>query len=122
MEVQIKNYKIEFAPQDCVAHLNWYDAEMYCRFLGVGGTCDWRLPTINELQIIADNKDICDMYVLSSKQLYWSSELTNDSAVVGLAAAFRFTGVTTGHLIRSVREKHPVRPVRTIKYEDRDVR
>lgn len=56
---------------------DWYDANMMCENSTVSGYTDWRLPTIDELMVIYNNKDkipnLRDDYANRSSNFYWSS-------------------------------------------------
>jgi formylglycine-generating enzyme required for sulfatase activity len=63
-----KPFKIGFevAQNDFPNELNWYDARKACDSLGNG----WRLPTIQELNILFENKDEIGKF---KGTFYWSS-------------------------------------------------
>ena len=62
----IKVYNIEVAQYDFPKEMNWDDAKKACEALGEG----WRLPTLDELNILYQNKD---KIALSMYGYYWSS-------------------------------------------------
>ena len=66
----IKVGNIEVAQYDFPQLLNWEDAKKACASIGNG----WRLPDINELYILYNNKDKIGNFVQNG---YWSSSETN---------------------------------------------
>lgn len=66
----IKVGNIEVAQKDYPQLLNWEDAKKVCVSIGNG----WRLPDINELYILYNNKDKIGNFVQNG---YWSSSETN---------------------------------------------
>jgi hypothetical protein len=75
--------------QDGTATKNWEMALSYCEGLTLGGQTDWRLPTLKELQTLADYSvknskaaiDI-DYFTNTVANFYWSST-TNGKSVNG---------------------------------------
>ncbi len=64
----IKSENIEVAEKDFPEKMNWEDAKKACERLGEG----WRLPTIEELKIICQNKTVNEFNIKDSHP-YWSS-------------------------------------------------
>lgn len=62
----------EIAPKSAEIKSNWYEANLYCMFLEVDEKKGWRLPTLEELNVIYD----CKNDFIGS--LYWSSTEYND--------------------------------------------
>ena len=64
--------------------LNWDDAKSYCQELDLASHNDWRLPTIKELQSIADvsryNPAIKRDFKHVASSFYWSSSQTVSAA------------------------------------------
>lgn len=56
-------------PSDALTWSTWDDAVTACHYLGAG----WRLPNINELKILFDNKDKIGEFGTASNCYYWSS-------------------------------------------------
>jgi hypothetical protein len=68
----IKIGNIEVAQYDFPKKMNWEDAKIFCTNLGKG----WRLPTIEELSFLYQNKDEIGSF---SKSNYWSNSTNNAS-------------------------------------------
>ena len=68
----------------------WADALAYCENLNLGGSTNWRLPNINELKSILDNKKVSAPFVdnlfLNTTGPFWTSSTnianTNDAFYV----------------------------------------
>lgn len=60
---------LEIAKSDLPIKMNWYDATNECAKLGLG----WRLPTIEELKIICENKYEIGGFDAGNDNSYWSS-------------------------------------------------
>lgn len=56
--------------QDLSATADWNEAIQFCTDYREGGFDDWRLPTIDELNLVYKNKDQVGSFVRFS---YWSS-------------------------------------------------
>ena len=89
------------AQYDFPIMLNWQDAKKACEALGNG----WRLPTIDELNILYKNKDIIRGF---EKFSYWSS-----TEHVSFAWAQYFVNGFQHDYIKN--DPYYVRAVRTIK-------
>jgi hypothetical protein len=64
----IKIGRLEISANDFPQKMNWSDADSSCKELGEG----WRLPTIEELDIIYQNKSVIGGF---ENQFYWSSNI-----------------------------------------------
>lgn len=59
--------------------MEWDDAELYCKELALGGYDDWRLPTLEELEVIVDYDAVGDVRINAVafsntlKKHYWTS-------------------------------------------------
>jgi len=91
---------IEVAYKDFPEEMNWDDAKNACKELGNG----WRLPTINELNILHQNKNL-----IFSRDGYWSSTEYNKFAAWGQSF---FRGTQDGYGKNATAS---VRAVRTYK-------
>lgn len=65
-----------------LGEVNWNSANTMCNNSTVGGYTDWRLPTIDELYVLYNNRETIggfygNEYVYA---LYWSSESSNNNA------------------------------------------
>lgn len=76
----IKIGNLEVAQNDFPKEMNWDDAKKACKVLGDG----WRLPTIDELNIIYQNRDKFGGFANS---YYWSSS-ESDNNVAYLQGSF----------------------------------
>jgi hypothetical protein len=56
--------------EDLSATADWDEAMQYCGEYDAGGFHDWRLPTIDELNLLYENKNLVGSFVRFS---YWSS-------------------------------------------------
>ncbi len=68
-----EHFKFEVHSKD-LGKMNWEDAQTQCALLGEG----WRLPTIIELLLMYEKKDIIGGF---DNNYYWSSLEYNDSYV-----------------------------------------
>jgi hypothetical protein len=88
--------------------LSWNDAVSYCDALTLGGSSDWRLPTIRELATLVDEAEVApaiDQTVFSgtsygARQIdtwYWAShQARNSSASWAINFDDGFTGFNSG--------------------------
>ena len=88
----------------------WDTAKSLCESSNIGGYNDWRLPTINELLIIHNNRDIIGGFTYYVNNYYWSSEKGNSD---GYYKAFDLYDAETDDEYKTY--KYHVRAVRTIK-------
>ena len=69
--------------QTNASYLNWDTASSYCTQSGTGGYGDWRLPTLNELQLLLnpDYEPMIDpiFITITSLNWYWTSSVDGDS-------------------------------------------
>ncbi len=93
--------------------MNWADAKAACEKLSLGGSTEWRLPTIRELQSLVDferNEPAIDTEVFSCESAYyWSSTPANWSPSgfawgVGFGSGYANYGShDDGDFVRAVR-------------------
>jgi hypothetical protein len=72
---------------DATGDTNWTNANSYCQNLTLGGSSDWRLPFIKELQSIADyehNNPAIDISVFTgtASAQYWSATTSGSNAFI----------------------------------------
>ena len=73
---------IEICPKEYERKINWDDAIFYCQLLVIDDKCDWRLPTLDELEYIYKlEHDFDDGYYWSSTPKYsntaWAKNMSN---------------------------------------------
>ena len=66
--------------ESSISKKNWYEADYYCKSLGLNRHNDWRLATIRELQSIIDiykySPSIRKEFTFTNtKSFYWSSTI-----------------------------------------------
>ncbi len=97
-----------------LGYTDWNSASSMCNNSTVGGYYDWRLPTINELYVIYNNRELIGNF---GGDIYWSS--TEVSTNPNLHQCVNFlTGAT-----RSLRNSYDdayVRAVRTISNQTKE--
>jgi formylglycine-generating enzyme required for sulfatase activity len=89
----------EISPKTNDQHLNWYEADEYCKSLGN----DWRMPTIDELRLIFESDhDLEEKY-------YWASNENNYG--YGWAISMKYGHIMYDHKRLS---QFYVRPVKNL--------
>ena len=91
----------------------WVDAIDYCKNLTHGGLNDWRLPNINELETIIDDKKynpaIKDIFVNTASFNYWSSTTYAGNAsyawyvYFSYGSTYYYNNKTSSRYVRCVR-------------------
>lgn len=90
-----------------LGYTNWNSANMMCNNSTVGGFSDWRLPTLDELYVLYNNRELIGGFNCNSGDFYWSSTYSS-----GYFAAISFY---TGTIVYpDSYEQCCVRAVRTI--------
>ena len=95
--------------------LNWSEAKEYCQNLSLSGYDDWRLPSIKELQSIADvsryNPAIKRGFTnVNTSNYYWSSSETVSATKYAWIVYFKFGSTfnltkTNEYFVRCVRAR-----------------
>jgi len=88
---------------DFPTQMNWDDAKAACAALGPG----WRLPSIEEWDILYQNKDNIGGFVAVNYDYYWSS---TEETIATIAYIFYLTGDTAD--VNNKASKCNVRAVR----------
>ena len=90
--------------------MNWYDAGVWVSTLEFAGYDDWRLPSDEELQILADlpEEQRESLFPNTKKTLYWSRTYLIDNVEKTLCVDFRSGEIV---LCSKNRERY-VRPLR----------
>lgn len=57
--------------------VGWDSAKLLCENSTVGGYDDWRLPTIDELGVLYNNREYIGNFDLDAR--YWSSSVTSNN-------------------------------------------
>ena len=94
-----KQINIEIHPEE--KKLTWDESVKYCKSLGEG----WRLPTVQELWYISEDKNLKKEFSVSS---YWSSTESNSNCAWGFyfdyGYAYNYISKKDGGCVRAVRD------------------
>jgi len=72
--IVLESHGIIVQTQDFGTGTNWNTANSICNSSRLGGFADWRLPTINELSVLYQNRNIIGGFqIYSFNSCYWSS-------------------------------------------------
>lgn len=106
IEVPGTNLMVQRADLGCY---DWYSANAYCQSSNVANYNDWRLPTIDELEILYNHREFIGGF---GGDKYWS---TTKYSYNGEYKYYSFDGSGWGNVgIDSPSESHYVRAIRTI--------
>ena len=99
--VKLGNLEWQDNSQAKTTNLNWSEAKEYCQNLSLSGHDDWRLPSIKELQSIADvsryNPAIKRGFTnVNTSSDYWSSSEGVSDAKYAWIVSFKY-GNTNGY-------------------------
>jgi hypothetical protein len=108
LKVEIYGMIIEIWEEDLPLKMTKDDAEKACSQLGEG----WRLPDLEEMEIIYDELFSENKGNFKSKGSYWISDLTPDDFLMSFDFFEGITQMSTESL------KEWVRPVRTFDWAD----
>jgi len=109
----INNNMWEDRKENATKMLDWRKAEIYCRFLELGGFHDWQLPTKEQLEDLYKNKTM--IYNGFGKSFYWSRSMKSNAENLWQYAFIKY--FETGESKYSVQEisKGHIRCVKSIK-------
>mgnify|MGYP001769178747 CR=1 FL=1 len=73
-----------WAEKDNGSNINWQNAKIYCENYQGGGYSDWRMPTVEELMVLDENKNCKDAITFTADHgdaIIWSSKESSGDAV-----------------------------------------
>ncbi len=94
---------------------DWYNAQIICYYIDIGGRGGWRLPSIEELRTLVDRTQSSRLpdghpFLNAKSDKYWSSTIVPDSITEAFYVYFS-DGMTL--LDRAKTKNHYVRAVRS---------
>ena len=109
--VYIGNFQI-CKTDDSGGSMNWTSADSYCNCLEAEGKNDWRLPSKDELLIIANNRNSLnsvDGFTELSTQWHWTGTSSNGGyhwlVLLGNGEVYNIQDSKTIYYVRCVRDK-----------------